>query len=39
MVDVCCLQEVKWRENSSRMLEMEGMRSKLWRSGNGDSWW
>ena len=33
---MCCLQEVKWIEQDSMMLGMEGMRYMLWCSGNGD---
>ena len=30
MVDVCCLQEVRWRGKDPRMLEMDGRRFQLW---------
>ena len=30
MSDVCCLQEVRWRVQGARMLEMKGRRHKLW---------
>ena len=30
MIDVCCLQEVRWRGLDSRMLGMKGMRYNLW---------
>ena len=30
MIDVCCLQEVRWREPGVRMLGMRGRRCKLW---------
>ena len=33
MIDVCCLQEVRWREQGARMLGMKGRRDKLWWSG------
>ena len=33
---MCCLQEVRWRGQRYRMLEMKGRRYKLWRSGKGD---
>ena len=36
MIDVCCLQEVRWRGQGDRMLGMKGRRYKLWRSGKGD---
>ena len=39
MIDVCCLQEVRWRRLGARMLGMKGRRYKLWWSGKGDSWW
>ena len=29
MIDVCCLQEVRWRGQSARMLGMKGRRYKL----------
>ena len=35
MMDVCCLQEVKWRGQGVRMLRMKGI-YKLWWSGKGD---
>ena len=33
MIDVCCLLEVRWRWQGTRMLEMKGRRYKLWWSG------
>ena len=36
MVDVCCLQEVRWRGQVARMLGMKGRRYKLWWSRKGD---
>ena len=36
MIDVCCLQEVRWREQCSRILGIGGRRYKLWWSGKGD---
>ena len=30
MIDVCCLQEVRWREQGAKMLGMKGRRHKLW---------
>ena len=35
MIDVCCLQEMRWRGQGARMLGMEGKRYKLWWSGKG----
>ena len=29
MIDVCCLQEVRWRGQGARMLVMNGRRYKL----------
>ena len=36
MIDVCCLQEVRWRGQGARMLVMKGRRYKLLWSGKGD---
>ena len=36
MIDVCCLQEVRWRGLCASMLGMKGRRYKLWLSGKGD---
>ena len=36
MIDVHCLQEVRWRGQGARMLGMKDMRHKLWWSGKGD---
>ena len=36
MIDVCCLQEVRWRGHGARMLGMVGRRYKLWWSGKLD---
>ena len=33
-VDVCCLQEVRWRGQGARMMGVKGRRYKLWWSGN-----
>ena len=33
MIDVCCLQEVRWRGQGTRMLVMKGRRYNLWLSG------
>jgi len=33
-VDVCCLQEVRWRGKGARFLGIRGRRYKLWWSGN-----
>ena len=33
MIDMCCLQEVRWRGQGTRMQGMKGRRYKLWRSG------
>ena len=33
-VDVCCIQEVRWRGSGSRFLGVKGRRYKLWWSGN-----
>ena len=30
MIDVCCLQEVRWRGQVSRILRIEGRRCMLW---------
>ena len=35
MIDMCCLQEVRRREQGNRMLGMNGRRCKLWWSGKG----
>ena len=35
MIDVCCLQEVRWRGDGARILGMKG-RYMLWLSGKGD---
>ena len=36
MIDVCCLQEVRWRGQGARMQGMKGRRYKLQWSGKGD---
>ena len=36
MIDVCCLQDVRWRWQGARMLGMKGRRYKLRWSGFGD---
>ena len=33
---MCCLQEVRLREQGARMLGMKGRRYKMWWSGKGD---
>ena len=35
-VDVCCLQEVRWRGEGARFFGVKGRRYKLWWSGNDD---
>ena len=35
MIDVCCLQEVRWRGQGARMLGMKERRYRLWWSGKG----
>ena len=35
-MDVCCLQEVRWRGQGARLLGVKGKRYKLWWSGNSD---
>ena len=35
-VDVCCLQEVRWRGQGARFMGVKGGRYKLWLSGNSD---
>ena len=35
-MDVCCLQEVRWRGQGAWFLGMKGRRSKLWWSRNSD---
>ena len=35
-VDMCCPQEVRWREQGARFVGCRGMRYKLWWSGNND---
>ena len=36
MIDICCLQEVRWRGQCARMLGMKGRSCRLWWSGKGD---
>ena len=36
MVDVCCLQEVRWRRHGACMLWVEGRRFMLWWYAIGD---
>ena len=36
MIDVCCLQEVRWRGQGARMLGMKARRYKLRWPGKGD---
>ena len=33
-VDLCCLQEVRWRGRGARLKGLQGRRYKLWWSGN-----
>ena len=33
-VDVCCLQEVRWRGEGARFFSVKGRRYKLWWCGN-----
>ena len=33
-VDVCCLQEVRWRGEGTRFISVKGRRYKLWWCGN-----
>ena len=35
-MDVCCLQEVRWRGQGAWFLGMKGRRYKLWWCGNSD---
>ena len=35
-MDVCCLQEVRWRRQGARFLGVKGTRYKLWWSVNTD---
>ena len=35
-VDVCCLQEVRWRDEGARFIGVKGRRYKLWWCGNDD---
>ena len=35
-VDVCCLQEVRWRSEGARFIGVKGRRYKLWWCGNDD---
>ena len=35
-VDVCCLQEVRWRGEGARFFGVKGKRYKLWWCGNDD---
>ena len=35
MIDVCCLQEVRWIGWGTGMLVMKGRRYELWWSGKG----
>ena len=35
-VDMCCLQEVRWRGQGARFVGSRGKRYKLWWSGNND---
>ena len=33
-VDVCCIQEVRWKGQGARFVGTSGRRNKLWWSGN-----
>ena len=33
-VDMCCIQEVRWRGRGARLIGVQGRRYKLWWSGN-----
>ena len=35
MIDVCCLQEVRWRGQGTRILKMRGRRYNQWWSEKG----
>ena len=35
-VDVCCLQEVRWKGEEARFFGVKGRRNKLWWCGNND---
>ena len=35
-VDVCCLQEVRWRGKGARFIGVKGRRYKLWWCGRDD---
>ena len=35
-MDVCCLQEVRWRGQGAQFMGVKGRRYKLWWSGNSD---
>ena len=35
-MDVCCLQEVRWRGHGAQLMGVKGRRYKLWWSGNSD---
>ena len=35
-MDVCCLQEVRWRGQGAWFMSVKGRRYKLWWSGNSD---
>ena len=35
-MDVCCLQEVRWRGQGARFIGVKGRRDKLWWCGNDD---
>ena len=39
MIDVCCLQEVRWIGQDVRMLEMEARGYKLWVWKRRWGWW
>ena len=36
MIDLCCLQGVRWRGQSARVLRMKRRKYKLWWPGKGD---
>ena len=37
-VDLCCLQEVRWRGCGARLIGLHGRRYKLWWSGNQEGY-
>ena len=35
-IDVCCMQEVRWKGQGARFVGTSGQRYKLWWSGNDE---